>query len=619
MMPTAVTKGVLSFSAVLTLFLFMPALHSGEVLRARTPADPDPMQGRIEIARQAAAVGAVDEAIRIYEEVLAEDPENDRAFWSLVRIYSSSDEYQERLLALLRDRLERMPNDVQAKMELGNALAGSGDHEGAHELWMEVLTTGPADAARYAEIGALEIRHRMYEHALETFLKGRAAFRSPSIFSQELTQVHALMGDYESAMDECVVTVESHAGAVPWATNRVEMMLDEGAGRREVRRRMRDIVDQKDSTPAALSLAGSVFLVLERPEEALDAFLLADERSGGHGDELLEFGTILRDQGQTEEAREAFLMVVERHPGEASAARAGIAAAGVLAESSRPEEAVRELRSVAEEFDRTSMGAQALYEAASIELSELNDPEGALTTVGELRRRFGPRADRMADDATLIEIEANMRLARYDEAYDLSEELATANIRDEVRENAMFALGFIPLLKHDMATASEKFREMVEANPYGKLVNDALRLMLVIALAQEAQDLTPVEMLADAHAARIAGDESGARETLEDLAGRPASAALETEVLLLLGALSEDEGEFDSAIGYYDRIVLGTEGMSARAEAMMRKGDLLAGELDRDSEALRAYEGILELPLNPLTGEARRKIERLRKGEGVAG
>jgi tetratricopeptide (TPR) repeat protein len=227
--------------------------------------------------------------------------------------------------------------------------------------------------------------------------------------------------------------------------------------------------------------------------------------------------------------------------------------------------------------------------------------------------------NRTAEDATLIEIQANLRLARYDEAYDLSEELATANIRDDVRENAMFALGFISLLKHDMATASENFREMVEANPYGKLVNDALRHMLVIALAREAQDLTPVEMLADAHAARIARDDSGAREILRDLVGMPASAALETEVLLLLGALSEDDGDFDRAIDYYDRIALGTEGMSARAEAMMRKGDVLAEELGRDSEALRAYENILELPLNPLTGEARRKIERLRRGEGVAG
>jgi tetratricopeptide (TPR) repeat protein len=586
---------------------------------ARTPDDADPTEIRVDLARQAAAAGAVEDAIRIYEEILTSAPDNDRAFWGLVRLYSSSEEYQDKLLALLSERLERVPDDVQAKMELGDALARSGDHEGAHALWSELLSTGPADAARYAEIGSLEVRHRMYEQALDTFLVGRAAFRSPSIFSQELTQVHALMGNYDSAIDECVVTVESHPGAVPWATNRVEMMLAEGADRGDVRKRMRDILERDETTAPALSLAGSVFLVLDMPDRALEAYLRADELSGGHGEQLLEFGTILRDEGLPEEAREAYLMVVERYRGQASAARAGVAAAGILAEMGRAAEAVAELRAVADAFERTSVGAQALYEGARIELGDLNRPEAALATVRELRERFGPRVDRFEHDATLIEIDANMRLARYDAAYVLAERLAAADVRAEVRESSMFALGFVSLLKHDMGAATQRFREMVEDNASGKLVNDALRLMLVIALAQEAGNVRPVELLADAHAARMAKDDAGARELLQEIVGEPVGAALEAEALLLLGALAADSGDLDEAIGYYDRIVMGTEGMTARAEAMMRKGDLLAKRLNRRQQALDAYEGILEMPLNPLSGEARRKIDRLRKGEGVAG
>jgi tetratricopeptide (TPR) repeat protein len=607
--------GPLLRAAVLVcLLVTLPSLAAG-----RTPENQSEIEGRVQLARQAAAAGAVEEAVGIYEDILRSDPDNDRAFWGLARLYESSEGYEDKLTTLLTERLQRMPGDVQTKMELGDVLARAGEFERAHELWTEVLQTGTADASLYSQIGSLEVANKMYEQALETFLAGRDRFRSSSIFSQELAHVYSLMGDFDSAIDECVLTVESHGGAVPWAANVVEMMLAEGAGRDEIMDKVRKIVDSDGSTPDALSFAGSVFLVLEMPDRALRAFLKADERAGGQGDALLEYATMLADQGLKDQAREAFLMVVERHPGTASAARAGIAAADILAASGRPDEAVSELRAVSDAFDGSSVGAQALFECAKIELDELDRPEDALATVTELRARFGPRADRMADDTTLMEVDANTRLGNYDDAYDLAERLTGEGVRSEIRARAMFARGLVLFLKHDANGAMDSFRKMVENDPSGDLVNDALRLMLVIALAEESQDLRPVEMLADARAARISGDTDASRSILEQIAGGPANAGLEAEVLLMLGGLAEDEGDAEQAIDYYDRIILGTEGMTARVEAMMRKGDLLADELNRKSDALDTYGAILELPLNPLSGEARRKIDRLRKGEGVPG
>jgi tetratricopeptide (TPR) repeat protein len=550
---------------------------------------------------------------------LSGDPDNQRAFWGLVQTLSMSEEYQGRLLALLKERVERSPDDSRAKMELANLLARVGEVERAHELWMETLQIEPVDPSRYSEVGALEIRNKMYEQALDTFLKGRARFPNPSIFSQELTQVYALMGDFDRAIDECILTVESHSGAVPWATNRIEMMLAAEADRRGVERRMMTVLRKEDASEAALSLAGSVLLVLGKPDQALQAYLRADELAGSLGVELIEFCQTLEDQGLDKEAREAYLMVIERHPGTASAARAGMGAARILARLGHPEEATAELRGVADEYAGSSVGARALYECAEMELDELNRPEDALETVRDLRARFGNRVDPMADDAAMIEVEANVRLERYDEAYAQCQELTAKEVPDRVREAAMFNLGFVSLLRHDADDAMEKFRDMVKENPSGRLVNDALRFMLVIALADEAQNLESVELLADAYAARLKGDLKTSERLLTEVAGAPASEALEAEALLLLGTLASDRGDDKDAIGYYDRIILGTEGVAARAEAMMRKGDLLAEDMGQKAKALDAYGGILELPLNPLSGEARRKIDRLRRGEGVAG
>jgi len=598
--------------ALLAGFVLLPVPHTAF---ARAPEGQEATEGRISLARQAFAVGDLEEAARIYREVLKTDPENERAFWGLVRVYASDDKEESHLIPMLEERLRRHPDDSQAAMELGETYAKLGEHERAHEWWSTLLTDSRTDVNDYSNIGASEIRHRMYEQALETFMTGRAKFRSESLFSQELVTVHTALGDFGSAIDECVITVNHHGGAVQWATNRIELLMEEGAGRRLVLDKMDAIAESDDATVEELGLVGSVYLVLGHPERALESFLSADDRAGGRGEQLLEYAEILRDEGLPEQARAAYLMVVERHPGQSAAARAGISAATLLAASGDPANSVVELRAVADAFDGSNPGAQALFEAARVELASLEDPEAALATVSEMRSRFGQRARRFEEDAVLIEVDAYMMQGRFGDAHERASTLAHEGTRDEVRERAEFALGFASFLQHDHDSATEEFRGMIEANPGGELVNDALRLMLVIANAQEAGVMEPVNLLSDAHAARIAGDDILSEELLESLASARTGGAVEAEALLLLGAMATVEGDYDQAIERYDRVIGDIEALTPRAEAMMRKADILAFR-GRDRDAIEQYLALLEeLPDNILSGEARRKLDRLRRGE----
>ena len=180
----------------------------------------------------------------------------------------------------------------------------------------------------------------------------------------------------------------------------------------------------------------------------------------------------------------------------------------------------------------------------------------------------------------------------------------------------MFSLGFISFLKHDYDRSLEEFRVMVEANSASVLVNDALRLMLAIASAQEAGDTSPIDLLADAHASRLAGDRDLSEDLLLELADRRTGEPVETEALLLLGAYAASDDDPERAIAYYDRIITETEAITARAEAMMRKADTLRYAMGRKREAADQYLAILEdLPSNSLSGEARRKLDGLRRGE----
>ncbi|MCK5595852.1 MAG: hypothetical protein KAJ04_00255, partial [Candidatus Eisenbacteria sp.] len=76
MMPTLRTSRAVARIVALAVILGAPAGALGVPAEDETPAERN-----VQRARQAAAVGAVDEAIQIYTDVLREDPGNDRAFW----------------------------------------------------------------------------------------------------------------------------------------------------------------------------------------------------------------------------------------------------------------------------------------------------------------------------------------------------------------------------------------------------------------------------------------------------------------------------------------------------------------------------------------------------------
>ena len=595
------------------------ALVATPLAARRTSSEVDPIDLDLNAARQALVLGDAAEAIRIYQSILERQPENTAAFWGLVKAYATAGMDRE-LLALLEQRLGEKPRDRRAMVELGAAHARLGDFDRAHQTWLRAIAESPDDPDSYYEIGALELRHRMYEDAVGVYLEGRRVLEHPALYGQELVQAYTVLGEYEKAVAECLVVAEERGGLVQWATNRIELMLDAGAPGRDIRRWVGDIAESSDATAAGLAFAGSVFLVLEEPDRALAAFLRADELTGEGGRELVRFATILRDGGDLSEAREAFLMVAERHPETETAAAARVEAARILPALGDPRGGVRELKAVANEFPKWRESGEALLAAARIEVVDLRDPEAALGTIEELSIGSRARLHQIRHSGALLEIDAYLMLGRLDDAYDRATSLLEEGTRGEVEAQAMFQLGYVSFLRLDARKAIEELRAMVESDPASGLVNDALRLMLVVAESEDSGAQEALELFASAHMSKLTGDTSAARARLEEIAYDHAGSPAAPEALMFLGAMEEEAGDLDGALDVYARVVESEKAIRVVAEARMRRGDILVEEKGRTDDAIAEYAAILEeLPPNFLSGEARRKLDRLRRGRELEG
>jgi tetratricopeptide (TPR) repeat protein len=578
---------------------------------ARTLGGPPSEGSELSSARKALIDGDSAEAVRLFERLYERTPDDPSVLWGLVRAYTASGQDREKVVPLLAERLERLPADDQTRSELGEAYARIGEFDLAHGTWMGLLERRTLDVEAYSEIGSVEVQYRMYEHAGMTYLDARARLGPPSLFAQEMAQVNTALGRFEEAIDECVLVLGDHPGLTQWAVNNIELMLERGASRSDVTRRMEALADAGDAAPATLAFAGSALLALDRPDDALAAYLRADDLSPDRGSALLEFAGVLADEGRREEARRACLMVVERGPGTPQAASAGVMAARIRAESGDAAGGVAELKAVAESSPGLPASAEALLEAARIELRTLRDPAAARATLDGLAG--APRGRRSRQEAELLALQCDLALGRFDEAGTRSEALASEAVDDGVRERAMYGVGYAAFLRLDTARALDAFRAMVEADAAGALVNDALRLMLVLSDADETGNEEPLRLLASAHAAALRNDAAGARATLDTLAASYPSDSATVEGLLLLADVEEDGGSAAGALEAYARVVEGTASLAARAHALVRSGDILVAG-GRTEEAIASYRAVLEeLPANFLSGEARRKIESLRR------
>ena len=99
----------LTFAALLCAALLTPASPAAG-------AGGDSERTKIAEARHAFSMGALEEAVTLYEEALAEDPDDQRALWGLVKSYEATDRVESGVIPLLEDWLRRRPQDVSARM-----------------------------------------------------------------------------------------------------------------------------------------------------------------------------------------------------------------------------------------------------------------------------------------------------------------------------------------------------------------------------------------------------------------------------------------------------------------------------------------------------------------------
>ena len=143
---------------------------------------------RLRLAQGFEQAGEWERAVSLYEQLLANDPQNYVLFDGLRRGYTQLKQY-DKAIDLVRQRLVVQTGDINLLAILGGLFFQSGKPKQADSLWQLVIEEEPGNPVRYRLIANQMIEHRQYEKAIRIYLSARAATRNQEHFIEELAML----------------------------------------------------------------------------------------------------------------------------------------------------------------------------------------------------------------------------------------------------------------------------------------------------------------------------------------------------------------------------------------------------------------------------------------------
>jgi len=533
---------VRSFFVFLMLAATVAAMP-GPVLLAQT-GDGDFSLGN-ELLRQ----GKFEEAYEIFERLLRENPRSyaiyDRAATALIQLKRYDDAIQ-----ITKERLDRLGDDSNTRIKLGEIYDISGRRDDALEAWNHVLRQNAGNAQVYRRVAETMNQRRLFREAIRVYETAREQLGDANLFAFEIANNYLSISDFESAISEYLDIIRRDSRRTSLIQRQL-LNYDE--------QRLYDtailLTEERlghHSPGSDADLAYRDFLVwvtMERGlyRRALAAARILERHSNNERHAMFRIGRDLRSRGQFELSEQAFRYYLEldAHPLQARSyeelSRTYQEWAGYLtdrnldfdgAADSLYRKAFESIDQLTNRFPRYDRMMQTLAIQSELALDHLKEPDKA--SVYHLKmERIARNDSEMAMvhyvEGRLLLFEGNFSMARV--SFTRSNRMADGG---DIGDKSRYYLGLGDFYNGDFTYARLQLRSLERQN-YSWFANNALYLRFVI---QEGHDKEGenAELLRYARARYLydIGRYAEAADLIAPVLDEPAANPVHGESMLLL-------------------------------------------------------------------------------------
>lgn len=590
-------------------------------------AQEAPSDGRIARFRLADSYlrsGQVERALPILEDLYRSDPGSYVFYDKLREAYTALKRYGE-AERLVRDQLARQPDNPTLWCDLASVQLAQGRREEALRSWNRALEIAPMQPQVYRIVYYSQFNNRLPEEAARTLLEGRRRLNNPTLFALDLAMLYSATGQYEAAVQEYLAHLQAEPQQLGFVRARLGRMLEDSTLAPQIIRLVERGVQREPLLRVYRELLAWLYLETGRYEEAYRAIRALDRLENAGGQLLFRFAEQAYAAQAWEAARQAY-EELSRQSANTSLVRLASLRLGEIYERLA-----------------TASGDSAQYRAALLHYETYARQSADPVSSGEIWLRLG---------RLYREVFRDLSASR---GY-LERVLESSQAEPEQVLGALYELGQLALEEGNLEQARLRFIRLTARAQEGELYDQA-RLQLAwldfyqgafesaLGLADVLSQSTDRDIANDAIALKVliqenrGPDSSSAseplrryaqaallvaqrryREALEAIAQAQASPELNPLMdafYMLQAEVYRRTRNWERLVATY-RLVTERFAHSFQAErAWLALGQLYEEVLRDPTQALRAYETLLErYPQSVFGDEARSRIRRLR-GEAL--
>ncbi len=596
---------VLIRAGVLLLF----AGFLADSLYAQQPADEASLyQRRLDEAGRYLRRGSVGQARRIYEELLAQKPDDRTLFIGYVTARISLFEL-DGLSDAIREKLESNPTDTDYILLLGDALAAGGDTERADRTWRTVIPLFEKKGEAYRQIAARMEKQMMVLEAIELLHEGRAATGSPNIFARELVYLYDLTGNGEQQADECMMAVMEGTIKDGELLRRLKELRASEVIQHYPYAQLHAVLDSFPGMSGIREALAGFYLDDGKCRLALREYDILDRTLQGCGQLLLPFARAAYGKKCYPAAGEALENILERCDSPSIQIEAQFLLASIYRSSGNAEEAAALYHSLLRGTRNPGDIARARHDLAKVLLEDLGKPDEAMVVLGELLAL--KEANKYATEARFDLAWAHIIAGDFEGAdamYDRIESEATDN---DTRERAIFGQGQADYYQGNFDDALEDYRRIIDQYPTGRYLNNVLEQSIFLSEHRDVGD-APLKVYTDCLLMIERREYRQVRTTIAEMIEALILSNLRNDFMWQLALIEEDEGNYGEAIAGLDLMIDEYPMDHLSMLAAVKAADIFCDQLHDLPAGIARYETFLvEHPGSILVNEVlRKKIER---------
>ncbi|NOZ74714.1 MAG: tetratricopeptide repeat protein [FCB group bacterium] len=246
--------------------------------------------------------GDLDRARDLYEQWSATHPTDTQTYRELINIYRRMGDFAT-MESTVRHRLKTYPNDMQAQMELGEALFLQDKPDSARQAWDRFRIRYGNNQTAIRMLVFTFSRLNLETDLVKTITLAREQFSDPGFMAQDLANYYQLRRDYSHAVDEYLRLLLTRPDREAFIRDKLLLMSDEADNPEFIETRLRN-PDQ--SSPARLRILAAYYFKTGKINQAFEIHRLLGWSSSKDVNRWLSFAENLRKDQRLSDAVKAY-------------------------------------------------------------------------------------------------------------------------------------------------------------------------------------------------------------------------------------------------------------------------------------------------------------------------